>query len=179
MTRMVALLRGVNVGGNRRLPMAELRGLAASLGWTGVETYIQSGNLIFEAESKPAELEQALERALAAHLGAPVEAIVRTATAWRRYLSGVPFADAVRARPRFLHLLLAKARARTGAVAALRERACAGERVELVGEALWIDFAGGVGKSKLAPAVLDRAVGSTVTARNWQTVIALAELLDR
>ena len=60
MGRMVALLRAVNVGG-RKLPMAELRALCAELGWEDVATYIQSGNVVFTADGKPAALEAALE----------------------------------------------------------------------------------------------------------------------
>jgi uncharacterized protein (DUF1697 family) len=176
--RMVALLRGVNVGGNRRVPMAELRKLAEKLGWSDVETYIQSGNLVFSCDLTPLEAEQQLERALAKKFGFSVEVVVRTTAAWARYMKKNPFSDAAKNRPRLLHLALCKATPKAGAVTLLRQRAT-GERIEVDHDALWIDFVDGVGRSKLTPALLDRAVGSTVTARNYQTVLELAERLRR
>jgi uncharacterized protein (DUF1697 family) len=174
----VALLRGINVGGNKRVPMAELRTLATELGWQQVETYIQSGNLVFVSSGSSAASEEALEKAIAAHFGFRVEVIVRSAAAWQGYAVGTPFPDAQAARPNRLLLGLSKHPPKPEAAERLRAYAKAGERLQVVGDALWIDFADGIGPSKLSPAVLDRAVGSTVTARNWRTVQTLAQLLD-
>lgn len=173
----VALLRGINVGGNKRVPMAALRSLAEGLGWQRVATFIQSGNLVFVSDGSRAALEEDLERALARHFGFSVEVIVRGGAAWRRYVAGTPFPDAQAARPQHVLLGLSKRPPSPEAAERLRAYCKAGERVEIAGDAIWIDFAAGVGKSKLSPAVLDRAVGSTVTARNWTTVQALATLL--
>ncbi|HEX2659696.1 MAG TPA: DUF1697 domain-containing protein [Polyangia bacterium] len=174
----VALLRGINVGGNKRVPMAELRALAEGLGWRQVATFIQSGNLVFVSDGSSAALEADLERELARHFGFPVEVIVRGAAAWRRYAAGTPFSDAQEARPQRVLLGLSKRPPTPDAAERLKGYCKAGERIELADDAIWIDFAAGIGKSKLSPAVLDRAVGSTVTARNWTTVQALATLLD-
>jgi uncharacterized protein (DUF1697 family) len=174
---MVALLRGVNVGGNKRVPMAELCRLAEDLGCSHVASYIQSGNLVLVTALEPPSLEQALERAIQSHFGFSVEVIVRSADAWLSYAAGSPFADAERERPHLLHLGLTKRTPKPGALAALEPFAKAGERLRLHADALWIDFLGGVARSKLSPAVLDRALGSTVTARNFRTVQKLAEML--
>jgi len=173
----VALLRGVNVGGNKKVPMATLRELAEELGWSDAQTYVQSGNLVFRARGAAPKLEAQLERAIASRLGFEVPVIVRSAEKWLEYAAGGAFVVAERERPKLLHLALSKAKPGRAAVAALRPYCSAGELVELRGDALWIDFASGVARSKLAPAVLDRLVGSTVTARNWNTVQALAEML--
>jgi len=173
----VALLRGINVGGHKRVPMVELRGLATSLGWQQVATFIQSGNLVFVSSGSTAALEGALEAEIVRHFGFSVEVIVRNARAWRGYASRTPFREAQVARPNRLLLALSKRPPNPDAAARLQPFAKAGEQIQLAGDALWIDFAAGIGTSKLTPAVLDRAVGSTVTARNWTTVQKLAELL--
>ena len=157
--------------------MVELRTLAGDLGWTDVATYIQSGNLAFTAKGKPAALEGALERAIEAHFGFAVPVLVRSAAQWLGYARRSAFPAAESARPNLLHLVLAKHPPAPEASKALAPYCQAGERVLVRGDAIWVDFAAGVAKSKLTPAVLDRAFGSTVTARNWKTVRAIAAML--
>jgi len=173
----VALLRGVNVGGKHSVPMAALREVAAALGWTDLRTHLQSGNLVFAARGSPAACERALEHALQQRFGFPVPVIVRTGAQWRTLAAGSPFPDAEGERPQLLHLCLAKGPLPAAAGPALQQQAGAGERVAVRGGALWIDYAGGVARSKLGPALLDRTVGSVVTARNWRTVAALAAMV--
>jgi uncharacterized protein (DUF1697 family) len=174
---MIALLRGINVGGHRRVPMAELREIALAAGLRDAETYIQSGNLLFAAELEPAAAEAALEAAIAARFGFAVDVIVKTGAQWARYAEKSPFPDAERERPHLLHLGLSKRPLKPDAAARLRERAAPGERVEVSGDAIWLDYSAGAARSKLGPAALDKAAGSPVTARNWKTVLTLAGLL--
>jgi uncharacterized protein (DUF1697 family) len=174
---MIALLRGINVGGNKLVPMGELRKLAIGLRFGNVATYIQSGNLVFTTTLAAATAEAALEKAIAAHFGFCVDVVVRSGRAWLRYAAKSPFADAEEARPNLLLLGLAKRPLKPRAAEALRPFTTAGERIEAVRDALWIDYGASIGRSKLSPVVLDRAVGSTVTARNWRTVQKLAELV--
>lgn len=173
----IALLRGINVGGNRLVPMAALREIASGIGWSDVATYIQSGNVVFRAEAVGGAAEAALEAAIGERFGFAVEVIVRGGEQWRRYAKSEAFADAQAARPNLLLLAVSKRRPKADAVEVLRAAAKAGERVEANGDALWIDLASAVGTSKLTPAVLDRAVGSTVTTRNWRTVQTLAGMV--
>lgn len=175
--RMVALLRGINVSGAKRVPMAELRALAEGLGWRDVQTYIQSGNLVFRAAVTPAKAEAALEAAIEAHFGFAVPVIVRTAAAWAKVAADNPFAEVADERPNLVHVGFAKAKAKAGAAAALAGYCKAGERVVVRGDALWVDFPNGVARSKLMPAVLDRCLGSSVTMRNVRSLRAIADLL--
>ena len=176
---LIALLRGVNVGGQKRVPMTELRQLALDVGCQRAETYIQSGNLVVTVGLTPAVLEQRLEAAIAEHFGFTVEVIARTAAAFFDYAKVTLFPDAEAARPNLLLLGVAKQKLLPGAVAALMARAEGGERVAVAEGSLWFDFISGSGRSKLSPAVIDRAAGSTVTTRNWNTVRELAELARR
>jgi uncharacterized protein (DUF1697 family) len=174
MARLIALLRAVNVGG-RKLPMAELRALCAELGWEDVETYIQSGNVVFSASGKPNALEEQLEKAIETRFRLDVPVVVRTAAQWAGYVAVNPFPEAEASR---LQLLLSKRPPKADAAARLMERAQAGEVVEAASGALWFHFPEGVASSKLTPALIDKACGSPSTGRNWRTVLKLKELAD-
>src|SRR5688572_3125009 len=98
--KMVALLRGINVGGNRRVPMKELHSIAVKAGLKQVETYINSGNLVFDAGNLSAEdIAALLEKAIQKHFGFPVDVVARTEKQWKSYASRRPFADAAEIRP--------------------------------------------------------------------------------
>ena len=175
--RYVALLRAVNVGG-AKLPMAELREVCAALGWQGVRTYIQSGNVVFDSDDAPAALEAALEAAVEQRFGFARPVIVRTAGQWAEYAAGSPFPAQQQTQPNYLLLGVAKAPVAVGAAQVLQARAAAGEEVRQAADALWIWFPDGSGVSKLTPAAIDKAAGSPVTTRNWRTVCRLQEMLN-
>lgn len=177
MTRYVVLVRGINVGATRKLPMAELRSALATAGFHGVATYIQSGNIILSSDLGPADVATKVEALITSDFGLTVPVIVRTAAQWTGYAAGSPLAEAERDRPRMLHLCLAVAPLRADAAADLAARANDREVIMADGDALWIDFGDSVGTSKLTPALCDRAAGSPLTARNWNTVQAVAALL--
>jgi uncharacterized protein (DUF1697 family) len=172
----IALLRGINVGGRNRVPMAALRSLAADLGYIDVRSYLQSGNLVFRASAEPPELAAGLERAVDHHFAVAVPVIIREARDWATYLAANPFPGASEREPNLVMLALSKAPPREGATEQLQARATQGERVRQVGDALWIHYRGGAGKSKLSPGLLDRTVGSAVTTRNWRSVREIAAM---
>ena len=141
-----------------------------------MQTYIQSGNQVFSTNGKPATLEAALERAIEKHYRFQVPVIVRAAADWPRYIKANPFLDACEKEANHVMLCLSKTTPKADALKGLLERAAKGERIDHVGDALWIHFGEGVARSKLSPALLDRTAGSTVTSRNWFTVLKLNEL---
>lgn len=176
-TRMIALLRGINVGGANKVAMEDLRALAVKLKFSDVSTYIASGNLLLTSSLDAEATERALELAIEKKFSLSIPVIVRTREQWSEYAKGSPFADAERDRPNILHLALSKRPLPVGADAALSAYAKGGERVSPLGDALWIDFNEGAGRSKITPTVLDRVAGSPVTARNFNSVKKIAELL--
>ena len=177
MTRHIALLRAVNVGG-RKLPMAELRTLAGELGFEDAETYIQSGNLVFAAPGKPEALESKLETALESRFGFRCPVMIRTASQWAKLLAANPFAEASKAEPNRVLVGVSKSDLASGAAEAIAARASAGERIESAGGALWFHYPAGVGTSKITPSLIDRAAGSPVTGRNWRTMLKLMEMAE-
>lgn len=176
MARFIALLRAVNVGG-RKMPMAELREVCAALGWVKVETYIQSGNVVFAASGGPSVLESALEQAIERRFGFWSDVMIRSGEDWRALISQNPFPEASATEPSRVLAGLAKAELAPGAAAAIMSKAAVGERVEQTQAALWFHYPAGVGTSKLTASLIDRAAGSPVTARNWRTVLKLGEMV--
>ena len=173
----VALLRGVNVGGRNRVRMDVLRQIATDLGLVGARTYLQSGNLAFLApEGAGPGAEQLLRRALARLLGTPVPVIVRTQAALAATIAANPFAEAASSDPSHLLVTFIDAAPRSEGLAVIRAAARLGERMELVGNDLFIHYLGGVADSRLTTALIDRALEATGTARNWNTVVALETL---
>ena len=169
----VALLRGINVGGGRKVPMTELRAVAQGLGLTRVRTLIASGNLVFDSEDTPAGLETALEAAVERHFGFPVDIMVRTAAQWSVYVAANPFPAEAEASPKFLLLFAGKQATAEAAVAHLTARAAPEEKVAGSGDTVWIYFANGGGRSKLASGPRP----GLWTGRNWRTVLAIEEML--
>ncbi|WAS93687.1 DUF1697 domain-containing protein [Nannocystis punicea] len=176
MTTFIALLRSINVGSTRKLPMADLRGLCGELGFAAVQTYIQSGNVVFNAEGSTDTHEAALEQGITRAFGMHVDVMVRTAAQWRQIVAGSPLRSEAEAEANRVLLGVSKRPPRTDAVTKLNERATLGERVVAAGEVLWFHYPGGVGRSKWTPALIDRVVGSPLTARNWRTVQQVAEM---
>ncbi len=174
--RFIALLRGINVTGRNKVPMADLRTLCSKNGMTEVETYIASGNLLITAAGSPEEIEKQLEALIEKKFKLTIPVIVRRASAWPAYMKGNPFPEASATEPNAVMLALSRKKPNADALAGLRERAVRGERLEQVGDALWIHFKDGVANSKLAPGLFDRLVGSPVTTRNWRTVVKLGEM---
>lgn len=171
---LIALLRGINVGGHKKVPMADLRTLASAAGFTAVQTYIQSGNLVFDTDMAPEAARDLLGQAIRTHFGFPVDVALCSADQWRVHAAGSPFPEAETERPNLLHLGLGTRAVTPHAAEALAKYATAGEQITVSDGALWIDFPSGVARSKITPVAIDRAAGCPVTLRNWRTVQQLA-----
>lgn len=171
MTTFVVLLRAVNVGG-RKVEMAKLRQVAEAAGFKDVRTYIASGNLLVDGPGKPDAVAAKLEAAIGKAFGIEVPVIVRTAQQWQSYAAGNPFPDA---EPNRLYLALSQKPPSKDAATTVLAKAVGGEEARLVGDGLWIRYPDGMGTTKVTPAHVDKAMGSPTTARNLNTVRALAQ----
>ena len=174
----VALLRGVNVGGHNMIAMADLRATLAKMGFTGVATVLQSGNAVFHGKaSATAALETMLEKGIAKHHGLTPEVHVRTGDEWHAIVAANPFTVEARKDPGHLLVSCYKAPIDKARLKALREAITGDERVHADGRQLYMTFPNGIGTSKAAPLV-DRMLGAKGTARNWNTVLKLAQLVS-
>ena len=156
--------------------MAELRAVCTGIHCQAIRSYIQSGNLVFTSLSSAEAVEQGLESAIGKAFSLSVPVIVRSASSWRDYVKGNPFPNESKNEGDRVLLALSKLPPRENAVSELQHRATRSERVVKMDDAIWIHCPNGIGRSKLTPAVLDRHVGSPVTARNWRTVLKLDEI---
>ena len=177
MAAAVAFLRAVNVGGTGKIAMADLKALAAAIGLGDPRTLLQSGNLVFEAGAKsPATLEILLEKEVEARLGLRTVFMVRTAKEMKQILAGNPFPAEAKNDPARLHVYFLKAAATASAVATLNAAIKGPETAKGTGREIVISFPDGMGKSKLTHAMIEKHLGTRVTARNWNTVSKLAEM---
>ena len=178
----LALLRGINVGKAKRLPMADLRAAAESLGHTDVATYIQSGNVVFTAKRARADtLANDLQRAILDTTGIDCTVVVLTRAGWAKVVADNPYPDETNGK--FLHAGVRQggfAAADADRVAAAVRRAAdkgSPDEARIVGGTLYLHTPDGLGRSVLAAELTARAGKDPSTMRNWTTVTRLAAML--
>lgn len=160
--------------------MAQLRALATSIGLDDVATLLASGNLVFtSAAASPARWEERLEQALADRFGFRTEVFVRSATQWNEVLAKNPYSLQARDDPGHLLMMALKATPPDAAWSGLRAAIRGRESAQGWGRHAYLVYPDGVGRSKLTPALIERHLGTPGTARNWNTVGKLAELVGR
>ncbi|EWT01418.1 hypothetical protein N865_10460 [Intrasporangium oryzae NRRL B-24470] len=173
-----ALLRGINVGGHKKVPMATLRALLTELGHGDVRTYLQSGNAVFTSDlADESVLEEQLRRAIAAHFGFDVDVLVRDHAYLRAIAEDCPF-PAASLEAKQLHVTYFSEPVAASRFDALDAASFLPEEFRLGDRALYLYAPGGLGRSKLAE-VLARSgppKGVIATSRNWNTVVKLVEL---
>lgn len=169
--RWVALLRGINLGSRRRVPMARLRELAEDLGYTDVATHLNSGNLLLTSEAVEPVLAAQLAAALQESFGFAVDVVVRSGAELGEVLAANPYPHG---DPKQVQVVFLAGPVAAGAADRMTELATSAEQFQLAPRHVYVDFAGGLARSKLAVG-LGRALGVPGTSRNLRTVAALAE----
>lgn len=169
MTTHIALLRAVNVGGTGKIPMAALEALCAELGFGRIETYIASGNVIFDSDTTAADVQRKLEEQLRTHAGKAIGVIVRTAVEMKAVLKRSPFPN------KESNLTYTFFLNDTPSPTALDDvRGCNGEEIVLGTREFYVYYPKGMGASKLRiPAA------RSGTSRNMNTVAKLVEISAR
>lgn len=177
-TMYAALLRGINVGGNRKLPMADLRALMADLGYTRVATHLQSGQAVFAAgQGDEDSLAGEISRAITGRFGYDVDVLVRDHAYLKSVVDNCPF-PAAELEPKQLHVTYFSGAVDADRYAEVDAAAFLPEEFRLGDRALYLYSPDGLGRSKLAEQ-LGRArltKGVIATSRNWNTVTKLVEL---
>jgi len=172
----IALFRGINVGGSNGLPMKELVAIMEDHGYTNIKTYIQSGNVVFESTGT-------LVRSFAKNIGDSIETkygfkpriMVLTAEELRNAAAANPFPKAAN-EPKSLHLYFLTDTPQDPDIKALNELKTDSESFELIGRVFYLHAPDGIGRSKLA-ARAEKLTGVQATARNWNTIAKLLELI--
>ncbi|MEO0769235.1 MAG: DUF1697 domain-containing protein [Cyanobacteria bacterium J06649_4] len=179
MTTFVSLLRGINVGGKNKLPMKELIALLNDIGLSHVETYIQSGNIVFQSDISDVEaLSARISAAISNHAGFSPHVLTLTRVDFQKAMTNNPFPDAVGA-PKTLHLFFLAGVPTAPDLACLDTYKKESERFQLIDAVFYLHAPDGIGRSKLA-ANVEKAMGVPITARNWRSVekiMAIAQSL--
>lgn len=182
----VALLRGINVGGAGKVPMAQLRELVTKLGHSEVATYIQSGNILFTpSRGDEAELAAELTKAIEGEFGVRTSAIVITRSELAAVIASNPYPD--EPEKRYVHGVFlpdepdTAARQRVADAVAARAAKGSRDEAEYVGRVLYLHTPDGFGTSELAKDLTMKQKSkppATGTARNWNTITKLLALCD-
>lgn len=176
MPTCIAFLRGINVSGHNRLKMADLRGLVEALGHRDVETYLQSGNVVFAARAgATSAIGLAMERRIAKDLGLDVNVLVRTKAELAKIAAVNPLA---KRGVDLAHLYVTFLGERPGAarVSALDAKRYLPDTFAFSRREVYLCCPKGYGKTKLNNAFFERALATDATTRNWKTVNALVEM---
>jgi uncharacterized protein (DUF1697 family) len=174
MARYIALLRGINVGQNS-LKMDRLRELLANLGLKNAKTYLQSGNVIFEAPLAR-DWSARIEKKLVGESRLPVTVILRTAAEWKKTVADNPFLVEPGIDRSKLHVTFLPSIPIAQALTKLAQIKAAPDRFHLSAKELYLHCPEGYGRSKLSNNAIERALSMKTTTRNWNTVLALNEL---
>jgi len=177
MAVIICLLRGVNVGGHNKCPMQELRALCELLKLEKPQTYVQSGNVVFRTkETNLASLTARFRNAFEKKFGFRPEVVLRTAAELKAAVARNPFGKRAAEEPAKLALMFLAEKPGRGAEAVLAKLPRGREEMRLDGRDLYIYFPEGMGQSKLPWPTLGEKLGTSGTARNWNTVTTLLEM---
>ena len=178
MTAHVVLLRGVNVGGQRKVSMAELQAALVAAGFVGARTLLNSGNVVLRSDLTPAALETFLETEATQRMNLRTDFHVRSAGEWRALTEANPLPEAAARNPSHFIVACLKSAPTQAAVETLRAANPGPEIIHAVGRQLYIDYGGpeAMCESKLSSALIDAKLGTRSTGRNWNTVLKLAAL---
>lgn len=176
MAKYVALFRGINVGGKNIVPMAELRKELGERGLRNVETYIQSGNVVFEVAKKSLkDLTTLLEKSVEAKFGFRPQVLLLTSKELDDAIDQNPYKQATE-DPKSLHFYFLASTPKSPNKEKLLSLQDESESFELVKRVFYLHAPNGIGRSKLAAAA-ERLLGVGATARNYRTVDKLASML--
>lgn len=170
----LSLLRGINVGGHKKIKMAELKALYTALGFTEVHAYIQSGNLIFSArEREPGEIISQIQNAIVQNYAFEVNVLLRQASDLHALCQDKPrqFDDL-----KSIYVCFLSQAFHADDLLALQSFCTQGELIQTHGQELYLYYPKGYGKSKLNNSTIERCLNTVATTRNWNTILHLKAL---
>ena len=179
MATYVALLRAINLGSVNKISMPALRTMFEDLGHQNVRTYVQSGNVVFEAPRRtPKKLAGEIEEGVAASFGHDISVIIRSRSELERVASENPFA-AEGVAPLSLHVVFLAETPPARAVMAIDPDKWLPDKFEVSGSEIYLLLPNGMGRSKMSISYFEKALDIRGTARNWNTVNKLRDLVKR
>ncbi|MBK8024784.1 MAG: DUF1697 domain-containing protein [Chloroflexi bacterium] len=179
MPTYISLLRGINVGGNKKVPMADLKTLYESLGFAGARTLLQSGNAVFASERTDLDgIVRDLEAGIRQRFGFESRIVLRTAEQWVAVVAAHPFTPEQIAEPSKILVTFLADIPSEEAIAALLAAHQGPEQIHVLGREVFTFYADGMGRSKLDLTFVERRLKTIGTGRNWNTVLKLLALAE-
>jgi uncharacterized protein (DUF1697 family) len=175
MARHVVLLRGINIGSRNRVSMPALREALEEAGFTDVQTYLQSGNIVVESRAKPETVRKKVEQLIEQRFGLEIAVVVRTRAELAAVVKRNPHAK-VATNPKAYQVTFLEQKLPAKTVRELEEAAADDERVVVSGREVYAWHPQTIARSKLWAKLAGKDLGVTATSRNWTTVEALVEL---
>ena len=177
MTTYIGVLRAINLGSHNKIAMSDLRAMMEKIGLEDCRTLILSGNIVFRSASRSADtVEKMLEAASTKHLGVTTDYFVRSAKEWQAIIAANPFPKEAKHDPARLVMMCLRDAPSADQVKALQGAIKGRELVKARGKQAYFVYPDGQGRSKLTIQVIEKALGTRGTARNWNTVLKLGEL---
>ncbi|WP_417213157.1 DUF1697 domain-containing protein [Bizionia sp.] len=174
MTTFVLLLKGINVGGHKKIPMADLRNLLTTSGFKNVKTYIQSGNVILESATKDiARIESDITAVILKHFGFEVSVLVKTRVDLERIFKASPFSEEKKKASYFIMLHKTPD---ADLVREASEKVYEGEEYEIINDCIYFFCEKGFGQAKFNVSFFERKLNTFATARNYNTMLKLLSL---
>lgn len=177
MTRYIAFLRGINVGGQKKVPMAELREVLSETGLKSIQTYIQSGNIVLESENhSKKDLQESIEKVIDDHFGFHVPVLVKSVIDIKHILENNPFNNKEDLESNRIYFVLLFQKPSDEKIILFKEEHYPKEKWQIVGDCLYLCCENGYGKAKLNNNVVERKLKVDATTRNHKTMEKLLEL---
>jgi len=179
MTPFISMLRGINVGGQNRIKMPELKALYESLCLAGVATYVQSGNVVFDSDATDAaQISKMIETGIKRAFGLSVLVLMRDAGQFRQIIAANPFLTRRNEDPTKLHVTFLAATPSAEAITALGSTRDHADEFIVAGTEIYLSCPNGYGKTKFSNTFFEKKLGLAATTRNWNTVTALCRLAE-
>lgn len=174
MRTYIALLRGINVGGHKKVQMAELRALLTKYGFSDVKTYIQSGNVIFQSSKNDIKiLESKIKQSILDHFGFEVSVLVRTREQLSKIFDDCPFPKEKKVNSYFAMLSHIPNK---DSVIEAKEKTYENEEYEIINDCLYFYCAKGYGNAKFSLNYFEKKLQVSATSRNYKTMVKLLEM---
>jgi len=171
------MLRGINVGGQKKIRMADLGSLYESLGFENVQSYVQSGNVVFDSDEQDvAKLRESIEAQIESNFGFQVPVLIRSAEDFRRVIQNHPFKDEETIRVLFTFLYEEPEQSRLEELSSYEDKV---DQFAIGEQEIFLFCPGGYGKTKLSNTFFEKKLGVIATTRNWKSVNAMYELANK
>ena len=171
----MALLRGINVSGHKKIKMPELKTMFENLGFTNVRTYIQSGNVVFESDSGE-DLESKISTKILNQFGFEVSVICRTSEEMKQVVKRNPFAETPGFEPEKLYVTFLQKTPSEEKLEVLQTLSFEPEKYSVSGREIYVYCTNGYGQTKLDNGLFERKLKVIGTTRNWRTINKLIEM---